>query len=111
MTELITSSSNPLIKQVRALRQRKGRDETGLFVVEGIHHVGEAVEAHWTMERLVYAPDQLTSDFARHLVDEQAWSGVRCAALASDLFATITEKENPQGILAILQQRHTTLDD
>lgn len=111
MTEFISSSSNPLIKQIRALRQRKGRDETGLFVVEGIHHVGEAVEAHWIIERLVYAPDQLTSDFARHLVDEQAWLGVRCVALTSDLFSAITEKENPQGILAILRQRHLTLDE
>lgn len=111
MTELISSSSNPLIRQVRALRQRKGRDETGLFVAEGIHHVGEAVEAGWSIERLVYAPDQLTSDFARQLVDEQAWRGVRCAALTSDLFAAITGKENPQGILAILKQRHWTLDE
>jgi len=111
MTELISSSSNPLIKQVRALRERKGRDETGLFLAEGIHHVGEAVEAGWSIERLIYAPDQLTSDYARHLVDEQAWRGVRCAALTSDLFAAITEKENPQGILAILNQRHLTLDE
>jgi TrmH family RNA methyltransferase len=111
MDELISSSSNPLIKQIRALRQRKGREETGLFVVEGIHHVGEAVQSGWNIERLVYAPDSLTSDFARHLVDEQARRGVCCVALTADLFASITEKENPQGILAILKQRHLTLDE
>ena len=44
---LITSLSNPLIKQARALRQRKARAESGLFLVEGIHHVGEAVDAGW----------------------------------------------------------------
>ncbi len=108
---MISSSSNPLIKLIRALRQRKGRDETGLFVVEGIHHVGEAVQAGWKIERLVYAPDSLTSDFARHMVDEQACLGVRCDALTPDLFAAITEKDNPQGILAVLKQRHLTLDE
>ena len=111
MTEFISSSSNPLVKQIRALRQRKGRDETGLFLVEGIHHVGEAVEAGWGIETLVYAPDQLTSDFARHLLDEQAHLGIRCAAMTTNLFSAIAEKENPQGILAVLRQRHFGLDD
>ena len=111
MPELISSQANPLIKQIRSLRQRKGRDETGLFLVEGIHHVGEAVEAGWEIEALVYAPDQLTSDFARRLVDGQSQRGVRCVALTPGLFGTITEKDNPQGVLAVVRQRHTGLID
>ena len=43
--QTFTSSTNPKIKLIRALRQRKQRDATGLFVVEGIRHVGEAAEA------------------------------------------------------------------
>jgi TrmH family RNA methyltransferase len=111
MAELISSSSNLLVKQIRALRQRKGRDESGLFLVEGIHHVGEAIEAGWEIEALVYAPDQLTSDFARHVLEEQSQRGIRCAALTASLFSGIAEKDNPQGILAILCQRHLTLED
>lgn len=42
---IITSLSNPLIKQARALRQKKARTESRSFLVEGIHHVGEAVTA------------------------------------------------------------------
>ncbi|PJH74793.1 MAG: RNA methyltransferase, partial [Anaerolineae bacterium CG_4_9_14_0_8_um_filter_58_9] len=111
MSELISSRSNPLVKQVRALRQKKGREETGLFLVEGIHHVGEAVEAGWEIETLLYAPDLLTSEFARHLVDDLPRRGVRVVALTRDLFAAIAEKDNPQGLLAILRQRTFELDD
>jgi RNA methyltransferase, TrmH family len=111
MTELISSSSNPLVKQIRALRQRKGRDETGLFLVEGILPVGEAIEAGWKIEWLIHAPEQLTSDFARRMIEEQALRGVRCAALPSDLFNSLAEKDNPQGILAIVRQRHIGLED
>jgi len=111
MPEQISSHTNPLIKQIRALRQRKGRDETGLFLVEGIHHVGEAVEAGWGIETLVYAPDQLTSDFAHRLVDEQSQRGLRCVALTPELFSSITEKDNPQGLLAVVHQRHLRLND
>jgi TrmH family RNA methyltransferase len=111
MTEIISSSNNPLVKQIRALRQRKARDETGLFLVEGIHHVGEAIEAGWEVETLVYAPDQLTSGFARQLVEEQLRRRVHCAALTSNLFSAIAEKENPQGILAVIHQRKLTLEN
>jgi TrmH family RNA methyltransferase len=82
-----------------------------MFVVEGIHHVGEVVEAGWKIEALVYAPYQLTSEFARRLLDEQSSRGVRCAALSPTLFGALTEKENPQGILALVRQRHLTLEE
>ena len=61
MPELISSHANQLVKQISSMRQKKGREETGLFLVEGIHPVGEAVEAGWHLETLVYAPDLLTS--------------------------------------------------
>ena len=65
---LITSLTNPLIKKVRSLRQRKARAESGLFIAEGLHHVGEALEAGWEIELILYSPDVLTSDFGRDLI-------------------------------------------
>ena len=52
---------------MRSLRQRKARAETGLFIVEGLHHVGEALEAGWEIDLILYTPDVLTSDFGRDL--------------------------------------------
>jgi TrmH family RNA methyltransferase len=110
MPELISSRSNPLVKLARSLRQPKGRRETGLFLVEGVHHVGEAAAAGWDLETVLYAPDLLTSDFGLRLVDEQSRRGVRVAALTSDLFADLTDKDNPQGLLALVRQRTANLD-
>ena len=75
---IITSLSNPLVKQARALHQKKARDESGLFLVEGIHHVGEVLEAAWDVEAILYAPDLLTSIFARDLISRH--SSRACAA-------------------------------
>ena len=111
MPELISSPNNPLVKQIRSLRQRKGRDETGLFLVEGVHHVGEVVEAGWEIEALVYAPDLLTSDFGLRLVEEQSRRDLRLAALPGNLFADLADKDNPQGILALVHQRKLKLED
>jgi len=110
MLRPISSRSNPLVRQVRALRQRKARQETGLFLVEGIHHVGEAVEAGWQIESLLYAPDLLTSGFARQLVDEQSRRGLRVATITSKLFIDLANKDNPQGILAVVRQRQLTFE-
>ncbi|GAB4500610.1 MAG: RNA methyltransferase [Anaerolineales bacterium] len=111
MSEIISSPSNPLIKQARALRQRKAREESGLFLVEGILHVGEALEAGWEFESLLYAPELLTSDFARALQRRVEKSGVRCAALSAAAFESFAEKENPQGLAALLRQRSLPLED
>jgi TrmH family RNA methyltransferase len=102
MAELITSLSNPLVKQARSLRQKKGRAETGLFLVEGIHHVGEAVEAGWDIQSVLYAPDLLTSDFARDLIALLEKKHVRTQPVS---------KYNPTGILALVSQRARTLAD
>lgn len=114
---LISSRANPKIKQVRALRGRKARQESGLFVVEGIRHVGEALEAAaahpgaHTIDAVFYAPDLLHSDFARALIDNEAARGVPCYATTPDVFESIAEKENPQGILAVVREREGRLED
>jgi TrmH family RNA methyltransferase len=103
---LITSRSNPKIKQARSLRQRKYRQSTGLFLVEGIRPVGEAVEAirtGWRVEAIYYAPELLDSDFALQLIKKQSDRGIPCYATSVGVFRSITTKENPQGILAIVQ--------
>ncbi len=76
--------------------------------MEGIYPVGEALEAGWEIETMVYAPELLTSDYAHQVVDKQAQRGMRCIALTGDLFTSVAEKDNPQGILAIARQRERT---
>ena len=106
----LTNPRNPHVKQVRKLSQRKVRDETGLFVVEGIRHVGEAVQAGAEVQYLCYAPDLLESQFAYELIEQQAARGVYCYGLASDVFKSLAEKENPQGLLAVVRQPRATLE-
>ena len=105
---LITSLSNPLIKQARALHQKKARLESGLFLVEGIHHVGEAVEAGWEMESVLYAPELLTSNFARDLISRLT---ARPQPVSAQVLESLAAKENPQGILAIVHQKQIRLEE
>jgi RNA methyltransferase, TrmH family len=111
MTELLTSHSNPLIKQARALRQKKTRTDTGLFLVEGIHHVGEVAEAGWDIQLVLYAPDLLTSDFARDLIASLEKRHVRTQPVSAPVMDSLAEKDNQTGILALVHQRKMVLAD
>lgn len=101
---LISSRVNPNVKFARALRQKKVRQESELFVVEGIRPVGEAVEANAAIEAIFYSPEILHSEFAEALIRVQQTKGVNCLALTAEVFASIADKENPQGILALVKQ-------
>lgn len=106
---LIASLGNPLIKQARALRQKKARRESGLFLVEGIYHVGEVFEAGWDVESVLYAPDLLTSKFAHELISRVASPVPQ--PVTPQVMESLADKENPQGILAIVRQRQTRLHE
>ena len=104
---IITSLSNPLVKQARALHQKKARAESGLFLVEGIHHVGEAVAAGWDLESVIYAPELLTSEFARNLITRLS---IKPQAVSPQVMESLADKDNPQGIIAVARQQNVELD-
>jgi len=108
---LISSLANPRIKIIRSLRSRKARDETGLFLVEGIRHVGEAVDAGAGIEAVYYAPDLLHSSFGQDLIQQQVQHGIECIQVSGEVFNSLAEKENPQGILAVVRQPVESLHD
>jgi TrmH family RNA methyltransferase len=108
---LITSHSNPKVKQARALRQRKQRDASGLFLAEGLFHIGEALAARAAIDALFYAPDLIESDFARQLIDRARAAEIACYETSADILASLAEKENPQGVIAVVREQHVTLAD
>ena len=105
---MITSLSNPLIKQARALRQKKARLESGLFLVEGLHHVGEVLEAGWDVEAVLYASGVLTSAFAHDIITRLAFTP---QLVTPQVMESLADKENPQGILAMVRQKKMQLND
>jgi TrmH family RNA methyltransferase len=105
----ITSFSNPLVKEARALMQKKARRESGLFLVEGILHVGEVVEAGWDVQTILYDPDHLTGDFASALIRRCAVRSITLQPVSAQVMESIAEKDNPQGIVAVAVQRRLGL--
>jgi TrmH family RNA methyltransferase len=108
---LLTSPGNPLVKRVRALKSRKGRTESRLFLVEGLHHIGSALEAGWDLDALLYAPELLTGEYASRLLEDAQRNGLAPQPVSAKVMDSLAEKDNPQGILALVKQRDLRLSD
>lgn len=108
---IITSRSNAKIKAARSLRGRKARQKSGLFLVEGIRHIGEALEAGADFQSIFYTTDFLRSDYAHKLIADASQAGIPCYATTGEVFVSLAEKEKPQGILAVINRPQLDLND
>jgi TrmH family RNA methyltransferase len=106
----ITSSANEHIKALRKLHDRKARQESGLFLIEGLRIVAEAVEAGAPLDTLVVSFELLKSDFGQKLIAEIATRGVPLLEVSADVFKRFSVKEGPQGIAAVVRQQWTSLE-
>lgn len=107
----ISSFSNPIIKRIRALQQRKVRQEQGVFFVEGIQAVWQAVESGAEIETLVVAPSLLASGAAYPLIEGRRRVGTPVVEVTRDLFEAIAERAHASGLAAIVQMRRWTWQD
>lgn len=107
---IIASLTNTRIKHVRSLHHRQERERSGLFFTEGIRQIAEAVQLDAPVEQIIYAPDLLKSKFALDIVQQQQAQGISCLAVTAEVFKSLSVKEGPQGIGAVLRQRWEALD-
>lgn len=108
---MITSRSNPRVVRARGLRRRADRDASGLCLVEGIRVVYEAERQRAAIEELVVAPDLLRSDLAWNLVQRIQSRGTPTLEVSAEVFASISSRDGPRGIAAVVRQRWTSLAD
>ncbi len=101
---LISSRANPAIKQIRALAARKERERSGLFFVEGIRLVTEAVQVGADLVQGVVAPDLLKGSMGREVAATLRAGGVPCLEVTAEVFAGLSAKEGPQGLGAVVRQ-------
>lgn len=98
---MITSTSNPRVKWVRALQtKRHAREEEGLFVVEGIRLAREAVEFA-SKARLVLHTEHLDAR-GRGLVNSLARLGADVEVVSEAVMAACSSTETPPGLLVVL---------
>ncbi len=108
---MITSFANSKIKAIRKLEQKKYRQKTGTFFIEGLRTVGEAVQMGADIEMLVTCPDLLISEFGLSLLQNPALSDIQKVDVSTEIYQKIAHKDGPQGLGAVVRQRWQNLPD
>ncbi len=107
---LIYSRHDPAIRKLRSLQSREGRDRTGQFLIEGIRPLAQAVRQGERVETLVVAPQLLTNMLGRKLVKQLRIAGTPCYRLTPEVYHSLSQAEEPQGVAAVMKQRWENLE-
>ena len=101
--QTITSKDNELIKHIRKLKDKKYRDESNEYVVEGVKLVEEAVKENAKIKQIIVCEDTTrTYEIPTHIMLEIA--KYECISVSDKIFNIITQVTNPQGIMAIIEK-------
>ena len=105
----VTSLTNPTVKAVRALHQRKTRDETGLFVAEGLKNVTEGVETGHAPQILLYGRDAADHPLLQAAAEATEDAGGEVIEVTAEILAKVSRRDNPQAVVGVFPQVFTPL--
>jgi TrmH family RNA methyltransferase len=97
---MITSTSNRHIVQARKLRQRKHRQEQGLFLLEGLQLLTMALDAGHAPAQVFYCSEQFAGAQGPALIDRFAQTGAELLQVTPQVMAALSDRDGPQGIVA-----------
>jgi TrmH family RNA methyltransferase len=109
--EKITSVQNPRLKRLVKLRDRRARDEAGVFLVEGYREIRRALEKGVALRELYYAPEWFLGENEPALIARAEKTGAKLIELTRAAFAKIAYRERPDGLIALAPQWTKTWDD
>jgi TrmH family RNA methyltransferase len=108
---VVTSFSNPVIKDLRALHMKKERAETGLFLAEGLKLVTDALEEGWPIRTLVHATRVADQPPVKRAVATARARGARIVETTDEVLTKICRRDNPQMVVAAFEQKIGRLAD
>jgi len=95
---MLTSPHNDLLKLARSLRTRKGRQRSGLFLVDSPRAIATMLDAGATATHLLHTPD-----FADDLLRIAREAGINLIVVEPKLLADVADADTPAGCVALVQ--------
>lgn len=87
---ILTSKNNPLIKETASLKEKKGRKQLGLFLVEGWKMAKECQKSGFDIERIF---------LSESYQGEANFDAEKTVRVSDDVFAHLSDEKTPQGVL------------
>lgn len=105
----ITGFSNPTVKFIRSLRDKKHRRRERKFLAEGLRLLTDARESGRIPETLVLAASRDDMPLLAKLEDAVLDAGGEVIETTPDILTKITGKDNPQAVAGVFAEFDTSL--
>ncbi len=111
MREVITSLQNPKVKKAVKLADRKERNATGLFLIEGYREIKHAADSAVVFQTLFVCSEFFLGTNENALIDLIRNRGVEVVVCSQQVFQKLSYRDRPDGLLAIAVQMQLSLKD
>lgn len=106
---VITSKDNETIKKIRKLKEKKYRDLNGKYLIEGIKLIREAIAEKAEIDTIVVCDNCVKAgEIDQKVLYEIA--KYNCVYVDEKVFNNMTDVQNPQGLLAVVEKKKTDKD-
>ena len=99
---VITSKDNEIVKHIRKLRDKKWRDETGEFLIEGAKMIEEAVREKAKIKMIIVCEELNQNPIPKDVLYKVAKEKI--IYVNDKVFKILTDVNTPQGILAVIEK-------
>jgi TrmH family RNA methyltransferase len=106
----VTAFSNPTIKRLRSLRDKKGRRAEGLFLAEGLRIIAEARDSGRLPEIIAFSPEGAKHRLAAEIIAATEAAGGEAIETTAGILSKMSGKDNPQMLLGAYKQPDTSLN-
>ncbi len=109
MRRQITGFSNPTVKYLRSLRDKKHRRREGKFLAEGLRLLTDARASGRLPEMLIMAEGREAHPLLAALEADVAAAGGEVIETSAEILGKVTGKDNPQAVAGVYAEFDTAL--
>lgn len=106
----ITSTQNPRIKEATHLHDRRAREKSGKFLIEGYRELLRAVDSNHPVEQLFICPPLFLGSNEGSLIATLKNRGVQVFSCNETVFRKLSYRDRPDGLVAVATQQHKDLN-
>jgi len=106
----ITSTQNPKIKLAVGLTDRRDRDKTGLFLIEGFREISRALLGGVTLTHLFFSESLFLGQNEPALLKEAERKGADLFSCKESVLRKISYRDRPDGLVAIAKHMDTSFE-
>jgi TrmH family RNA methyltransferase len=110
MVRQVTAFSNPTVKLLRSLRDKKARRSEGLFLAEGLRIIAEARDSGELPKIIAFSADGARHPLAADIIAATEAAGGDVIETTGDILSKMSGKDNPQMLLGAYRQPSTSIE-